>query len=65
MSNPKSLGCISRLWGAVQQLDLSNLGLRSPFDKLRSHQSFLQNTRRSLQPLCIYALPNKLKRSHS
>ncbi|MBE8970019.1 hypothetical protein IQ277_28530 [Nostocales cyanobacterium LEGE 12452] len=65
MSSPKYLGCISRLWGAAQQLKLSNLGLRSPFYKLRSHQSFLQNTMRSLKPLCIYALPNKLEQSHS
>ncbi|WP_280524432.1 hypothetical protein [Nostoc commune] len=33
----QSLRCISRLWGAAQQLDLSNLGLRSLFYKLRSH----------------------------
>ncbi|MBE8986585.1 hypothetical protein [Nostoc sp. LEGE 12450] len=63
MSSPKSFGCISRLWGAAQQLNLPKL--RSPFYKLRSHQSFLQNTKRSLKPLCIYALPNKLKQSHS
>ncbi|WP_335007012.1 hypothetical protein [Nostoc sp.] len=43
LSSPKSLGCISRLWGAAQQLDLSNLGLRSLFHKSRSHQGIPRN----------------------